>query len=82
MGLVEYPGWAKPMTDQRLEADIDYRLMELWTEFPPIEDWDVVIAAAFMRAAYGRGYIDALEEELVDERAKLCKDNGYKEPGR
>lgn len=62
---------------QALEADIDYRLMELWTEFPPIEDWDVVVAAAFMRAAYGRGYVDALEEDRLGQRGKLCRDNGY-----
>lgn len=65
---------------ERLEADIDYRIMELWAEFPPIENWDIVTAAAFMRAAYGRGYIDALEEEHLGQRAKLCRDNGYRIP--
>jgi hypothetical protein len=35
--------------------------------------------AAFMRAAYGKGYCDALTEDLP---GSLCHDHGYRIPGR
>jgi hypothetical protein len=35
--------------------------------------------AAFMRAAYGKGYCDALTE---DEPGALCHDHGYRIPAR
>jgi hypothetical protein len=35
--------------------------------------------AAFMRAAYGKGYCDALTE---DAPGSLCLDHGYRVPGR
>ena len=37
------------------------------------------IVAAFMRAAYGKGYCDALTE---DSPCALCSDHGYRVPGR
>jgi hypothetical protein len=60
-----------------LNTDIDFRLSELWLQLDEIEDWTVEVLAAFLRAAYGRGYIDALEEERRGERGKLCRDNDF-----
>jgi hypothetical protein len=50
-----------------LELDIDLRLADLWR------------VAAFMRAAYGKGYCDALTEEAP---GSLCADHGYRVPQR
>ena len=35
--------------------------------------------AAFMRAAYGKGYCDALTE---DDQGSLCLDHGYRLPAK
>jgi hypothetical protein len=37
------------------------------------------VVAAFLRAAYGKGYCDALTE---DAPGSLCRDHGYKIPAR
>ena len=37
------------------------------------------VVAAFMRAAYGKGYCDALTE---DNPGSLCADHGYRIPQR
>jgi hypothetical protein len=63
-----------------LNTDIDFRLTELWMQFNDIEEWTTEVIAAFLRAAYGRGYVDALEEERRGERGKLCADNDYRIP--
>jgi hypothetical protein len=62
-----------------LELDIDLRLMDLWREATEIADWSTEVVAAFMRAAYGKGYCDALTE---DAPGSLCHDHGYRIPGR
>jgi hypothetical protein len=62
-----------------LELDIDLRLADLWREADTIEDWSLEVVAAFMRAAYGKGYCDALTEELP---GSLCADHGYRVPKR
>ena len=46
-----------------LELDIDLRLADLWREAAGISDWSLEVVAAFMRAAYGKGYCDALTED-------------------
>ena len=46
-----------------LELDIDLRLTDLWREAADIQEWNLDVVAAFMRAAYGKGYCDALTEE-------------------
>ncbi len=46
-----------------LELDIDLRLTDLWREALGIEEWSIEVVSAFMRAAYGKGYCDALTEE-------------------
>ena len=62
-----------------LELDIDLRLSDLWREAAEITEWNLDVVAAFMRAAYGKGYCDALTE---DSPGSLCHDHGYRIPGR
>src|SRR5438067_6717390 len=62
-----------------LELDIDLRLTDLWREAAEITDWNLDVVAAFMRAAYGKGYCDALTE---DAPGSLCHDHGYRIPAR
>ena len=62
-----------------LELDIDLRLADLWREAGEISDWSIEVVAAFMRAAYGKGYCDALTEEAP---GSLCVDHGYRVPNR
>lgn len=62
-----------------LELDIDLRLADLWREAVDVEDWSLEVVAAFIRAAYGKGYCDALTEESP---GALCVDHGYRLPER
>ena len=62
-----------------LELDIDLRLADLWREAAGIGEWSLEVVAAFMRAAYGKGYCDALTEEAP---GSLCADHGYRVPER
>ena len=55
----------RPSRIDLLELDIDLRLTDLWREAAGIEEWSLEVVAAFMRAAYGKGYCDALTEELA-----------------
>jgi hypothetical protein len=69
----------RPSRIDLLELDIDLRLTDLWREAAEIEDWSIEVVAAFMRAAYGKGYCDALTE---DAPGSLCVDHGYRVPAR
>jgi hypothetical protein len=62
-----------------LELDIDLRLADLWREASEIDEWTLDVVAAFMRAAYGKGYCDALTEESP---GSLCEEHGYRIPPR
>ena len=62
-----------------LELDIDLRLADLWREAGDIPDWSLDVVAAFMRAAYGKGYCDALTEDMP---GTLCEEHGYRVPAR
>ena len=62
-----------------LELDIDLRLSDLLREAAGINDWSLDVVAAFMRAAYGKGYCDALTEASP---GSLCADHGYRVPQR
>jgi hypothetical protein len=62
-----------------LELDIDLRLADLWREASTIGEWNLEVVAAFMRAAYGKGYCDSLTEELP---GSLCAEHGYRVPDR
>ncbi len=69
----------KPTRIDLLELDIDLRLADLWREAAEIGEWNLEVVAAFMRAAYGKGYCDALTEE---NPGSLCHDHGYRIPPR
>ena len=70
----------RPTRIDLLELDIDLRLTDLWREAADVEEWNLDVVAAFMRAAYGKGYCDALTEELP---GSLCaEDHGYRIPPR
>ena len=69
----------QPTRIDLLELDIDLRLTDLWREAVDVADWNLEVVAAFIRAAYGKGYCDALTEESP---GSLCADHGYRVPGR
>ena len=52
-----------PTRIELLELDIDVRLADLWAEASEVGEWNLEVVAAFMRAAYGKGYCDALTED-------------------
>jgi hypothetical protein len=62
-----------------LELDIDVRLLDLWREAADVSERSLEIVAAFLRAAYGKGYCDALTE---DQPGSLCEEHGYRIPAR
>jgi len=67
----------RPSRIDLLELDIDLRLADLWRETADISEWNLDVVAAFIRAAYGKGYCDALTE---DSPGTLCLDHGYQIP--
>jgi hypothetical protein len=69
----------RPTRIELLELDIDLRLADLWSEACGVCEWNLEVVAAFLRAAYGKGYCDALTE---DAPGSLCRDHGYKIPAR
>jgi hypothetical protein len=69
----------KPSRIDLLELDIDLRLADLWREAADVTEWNLEVVAAFIRAAYGKGYCDALTEESP---GSLCLDHGYSVPPR
>ena len=69
----------RPSRIELLELDIDLRLADLWREAGEVGEWNLEIVAAFMRAAYGKGYCDALTEESP---GSLCHEHGYRIPPR
>ena len=69
----------RPSRIDLLELDIDLRLADLWREADDISEWNLEVVAAFMRAAYGKGYCDALTE---DNPGSLCEEHGYRIPTR
>jgi hypothetical protein len=62
-----------------LELDIDLRLTDLWREAADVSEWSLEVVAAFIRAAYGKGYCDSLTEESP---GALCVEHGYRLPER
>ena len=78
-GLRTVIGMKRPSRIDLLELDIDLRLADLWREAAEISEWSLDVVAAFMRAAYGKGYCDAFTE---DSPGSLCSDHGYEVPQR
>ena len=64
---------------ERLELDVDCRVLDLWECAAEVDKWDLDIVATFVRAAYGRGFTDAVKDPDPD---KFFLDNGYKPPKR
>jgi hypothetical protein len=61
--IYRFSGMAtKPSRIDLLELDIDLRIADLWREAATIDEWNLEVVAAFMRAAYGKGYCDSLTE--------------------
>jgi hypothetical protein len=69
----------RPSRIDLLELDIDVRLADLWREANDISEWSLEVVGAFIRAAYGKGYCDALTE---DAPGLLCVEHGYRVPER
>ena len=69
----------RPSRIDLLELDIDVRLADLWREANEIEEWNLEVMGPFIRAAYGKGYCDALTE---DDPGSLCVEHGYRIPER
>jgi hypothetical protein len=69
----------EPTRIDLLELDIDLRLTDLWREAMDVTEWNLEVVAAFVRAAYGKGYCDALTEESP---GALCVEHGYRMPER
>jgi hypothetical protein len=81
---VRFPAYARsvlrdPSRIELLELDIDLRLTDLWREAVDVSEWSLEVVAAFIRAAYGKGYCDALTEESP---GSLCVEHGYRMPER
>lgn len=72
---------AEPTKVDLLELDIDCRLGELWKQLAVYEGRSMKLAdvSAFMRAAYGVGYCDALKEA---EPGAMYSDHGLRVPQR
>lgn len=74
-----------PNRADRLEIDVDSRLSNLWRSLDDaafdmgLTSEQVAFTAAYMRAGYGKGYCDALEE-LPYDHGRLIKDHGYQMP--
>lgn len=64
-----------------LELDLDMRLTLLWAEVQHVEEWNLDVVSAFIRAAYGKGYVDALSEPKEDA-GSLARDHGFRVPRR
>src|SRR5438046_10280154 len=69
----------RPSRIDLLELDIDLRIADLWREAADISEWNLEVVAAFMRAAHGKGYCDALTE---DHPGILREKHGYRIPTR
>lgn len=74
---------------QRLEIDIDTRIMDLWatayeegSHIAPKLEADPELRemfGTFLRAAYGKGYTDALVEDADGRRSELQREHGYRQ---
>ena len=66
---------------ERLEMEIDLRILNIWVEMncDALEPEVLPLVAALCRAAYGKGYSDALSEPV---RGQLCEMFNYPVPTR
>lgn len=71
---------------QAVEVDIDCRIAALWVDtwapdgvLADLDEAQSAAMAAVARAAYARGYVDALQEDREGRRAELQRTHGYRE---
>lgn len=62
-----------------VEVDLDARLLPVWAEAWPVNEWDLETVAPFLRLAYYVGYRDALTEK---RRGALLRDHRQPVPHR
>lgn len=80
---------AEPSRIDLLELDIDLRTADLWRELTEqvkkidlpenLRPFLLEFVGSFQRAAYGKGYCDALAEEVPGQ---LCIEHKYEIPKR
>lgn len=71
-----------PTRIESLELEIDERMPDLRVELLKLDRQralSVEVVASLMRAAYGKGYIDACREE---DQGAFARRHGYKVPPR
>ena len=61
-----------PSPIELLELDIDLRMAALWEDVLQVDEWSEEGVLALMRAAYAKGYADALSE---DDPGQLCREH-------
>ena len=61
-----------PSPIELLELDVDLRMAGLWEDVLEVDEWCEEGVLALMRAAYAKGYADALSE---DEPGQLCREH-------
>lgn len=71
---------------ERLELTADARLIEIraemftWARLDGWSEEQLMFVAACLRAAWGKGYWDALLEAADDRPGELARDLGYRVP--
>lgn len=71
----------RPREPERLELlklEVDTRLADLWTHLHDGE-LTVELVASLMRASYGRGYVDAMQDP---NPGRWIREHGYSTPKR
>lgn len=63
----------------RFNVELDTRMLDLWQVIDDSEELTVELVGCLLRAAYGRGYVDAVSEP---EPGALLREHNYKMPQR
>jgi hypothetical protein len=73
------PTPGEPSTFERVEVELDARLLAVWLQAWEVDEWDLAIVGPFLRLAYGAGYRDGLTEH---PRGALYRVLGQRIPRR
>lgn len=68
---------AVPARMSRFQLELDTRMLELWQVIDDSDELTLELVACLLRAAYGRGYVDAVSEP---DPGALLREHGYKVP--
>jgi len=68
---------AVPARMSRFQLELDTRMLELWQVIDDSGELTLEFVACLLRAAYGRGYVDAVSEP---DPGALLREHGYKVP--